>query len=87
MQWSYLSDPYEVDPNHIESVVVQDGDGTEDRCSAMYILVARRDDGQRALTIAGTLTTWHDHTNLCWEGLRVVGTAGQRRLCAGRRSP
>ena len=24
--------------------------------------------------IAGPLTTWHDHQNLCWEGLRVVGT-------------
>ena len=24
--------------------------------------------------VAGELTTWHDHQNLCWEGIRVVGT-------------
>ena len=25
--------------------------------------------------IAGELTTWHDHQNLCWDGSRVVGLA------------
>jgi hypothetical protein len=24
--------------------------------------------------IAGSLTQWHDHRNLCWQGLRVVAT-------------
>jgi hypothetical protein len=46
----------------------------------MYILVP----GQ-AMTdvpdIAGELTTWHDHQNLCWEGARVVGTTDDTGSC------
>jgi hypothetical protein len=31
--------------------------------------------------IAGELTTWHDHQNLCWEGVRVVGTTDATGSC------
>jgi hypothetical protein len=71
---SYLSDPFEVDPNHIESIVVKkNGDGTKTIVSAMYILSLGKTMAD-VPDIAGELTTWHDHQNLCWEGLRVVGT-------------
>jgi hypothetical protein len=75
VHWSYLSDPFEVDPGHIESIVVKkNGDGTKTVVSAMYIL-SLGETMANVPDIAGTLTTWHDHTNLCWEGLHVVGTA------------
>ena len=31
--------------------------------------------------IAGDLTKWHDHQNLCWEGVRVVGTTDATGKC------
>jgi hypothetical protein len=71
---AYLSDPFEVDPNRIESIVVKkNGDGTKTIVSAMYILSLGKTMAD-VPDIAGELTTWHDHQNLCWEGLRVVGT-------------
>jgi hypothetical protein len=74
VNFSSLSDPYEVDPNHIESIVVKkNGDGTKTVVSAMYILSLGKTMAD-VPDIAGDLTTWHDHTNLCWDGLKVVGT-------------
>jgi hypothetical protein len=75
VRWQYLSDAFEVDPSHIESIVVKkNGDGTKTVVSAMYIL-SLGETMANVPDIAGELTTWHDHTNLCWEGLKVVGTA------------
>jgi hypothetical protein len=31
--------------------------------------------------IAGELTSWHDHQDLCWEGVRVVGTTEATGSC------
>jgi hypothetical protein len=69
----YLLDSTELDENHIESVVMTVApDGTKKVASAMYILDLGKTMAD-APDIAGELTTFHNHTDLCWEGLRVVG--------------
>ena len=74
VNWSYLTDGRELDPSRIESVVaeVKPG-GVLQVATAMYIL----EDGKTMSDvpdIAGELTTWHNHTNLCWVGHRLAGT-------------
>ncbi len=71
-----IMNPAILDPSDIESVVFKvNPDGTKQVASAMYLLPfgSTMDDVPE---IAGDLTTWHDHQNLCWEGVRVVGTTG-----------
>jgi hypothetical protein len=77
----HMSDGVDMDPNAIESVVFKVyPDGTRQLASAMYILGfgATMDD---VPDIAGELTTWHDHQDLCWEGVRVVGTTDDAGNC------
>ena len=68
-----MADGNELDPLHIESIVTQlQDDGTKKIASAMYIL----EPGATLATvpdIAGGLTPWHNHDNLCWDGGKVVG--------------
>ncbi len=70
---AYMADGNELDPLHIESIVTQlQDDGTKKIASAMYIL----EPGATLATvpdIAGGLTPWHNHDNLCWDGGKVVG--------------
>ena len=70
---AFMNDGSELDPLHIESIVTQlQADGTKKIASAMYIL----EPGATLATapeIAGGLTPWHHHDNLCWEGGKVVG--------------
>jgi hypothetical protein len=70
---AYMADGNELDPLHIESIVTQlQADGTKKIASAMYIL----EPGATLATvpeIAGDLTPWHNHDNLCWEAGKVVG--------------
>ncbi|HEX2023800.1 MAG TPA: hypothetical protein VHF00_03795 [Acidimicrobiales bacterium] len=62
----YLRDGRELDPEHIESIVLQ-GIGDRTRIvSTMYIL-ERGKTMADVPDIAGKLTTWHDHQNLCWD--------------------
>ena len=69
----YMADGKELDPLRIESIVTQlQADGTKKIASAMYIL----EPGATLATVpdvAGGLTPWHNHDNLCWDGGRVVG--------------
>jgi hypothetical protein len=77
----YLADGIELDPERIESIVFTVApDGTRTLASAMYILTFGKtmDDVPE---IAGELTSWHDHQNLCWEGVRVVGTTDRTGSC------
>jgi len=63
----YLLDGRELDPNAIESIVMQmQPDGTKKVVSAMYILNMGKTLAD-APDIAGSLTRWHDHQNLCWD--------------------
>lgn len=69
----YMFDGNELDPLHVESIVMQrQADGSKTIASAMYIL----EPGSTMANvpdIAGGLTPWHDHQNLCWEGNKLVG--------------
>ena len=68
VQQDYMTDGLELDPDHIESIVLQrQADGTERVVTAMYIL-ERGKTMADVPEIAGSLTTWHDHQNLCWDG-------------------
>jgi hypothetical protein len=71
----YMQDGVELDPDRIESIVLLvNADGSKTVESAMYIL----NPGttlEQAPDIAGSLTPWHDHQNLCWDasGTRLAG--------------
>ncbi|HEX2043179.1 MAG TPA: hypothetical protein VHF24_11140 [Acidimicrobiales bacterium] len=66
IQPDYLHDGRELDPERIESIVLQGiGDSTR-IVSSMYIL-ERGKTMADVPDIAGELTTWHDHENLCWD--------------------
>ena len=80
VKFAYLADGRELDPSRIESIVVKkNGDGTKTVVSAMYILELGKTLAD-VPDIAGELTTWHDHQNLCWVGTQVVGLA-QNGVC------
>jgi hypothetical protein len=73
VNFGYLIDGVTLEPARVESIVMQvNPDGTKQVVSGMYILPPGQtmDD---VPDIAGELTTWHDHDDLCWEGGRVVG--------------
>lgn len=75
VKWSYLVDAFEVDPAHIESIVMKiNADGSKRVVSAMYILTLGSTMAD-APDIAGELTTWHDHDNLCFDGTQLVAFA------------
>lgn len=77
-----IADPRILDPDDIESIVLKvNPDGTKEVASAMYLLPFGTTKAD-APDIAGDLTPWHDHQNLCWEGARVVGTTGPDGSCA-----
>jgi hypothetical protein len=69
-----ITDGRELDPHAIESIVLQrQADGSKRVASAMYILNVGKKMVD-APDIAGTLTPWHDHQNLCWDDSgHVVG--------------
>ena len=72
---AYLTDGRELDPLHIESIVLQrQADGSEQVVTAMYIL-ERGTTLAEAPDVAGSLTPWHDHQNLCWDatGTKLAG--------------
>jgi hypothetical protein len=68
VQQDYMHDGLELEPAHIESIVLQrQADGSERVVTAMYIM-ERGKTMADVPEIAGSLTTWHDHQNLCWDG-------------------
>lgn len=77
-----IVDPRVLDPADIESIVLTvDPDGTKQVASAMYLLPFGTTMAD-APDVAGGLTPWHDHQNLCWEGAKVVGTTDADGTCA-----
>jgi hypothetical protein len=77
-----IIDPRVLDPDDIESIVLKvNPDGTKEVASAMYLLPFGATMAD-APDIAGELTPWHDHQNLCWDGARVVGTTDATGACA-----
>nr|MBA2279894.1 hypothetical protein [Acidimicrobiia bacterium] len=81
VNYSYLGDGLDLDPERVESIVfVVNEDGTKQLASAMFILSPGRTMAD-VPDVAGELTTWHDHQNLCWEGTRVVGVLDASGAC------
>jgi hypothetical protein len=74
VHFGYLTDGVELDPARVESIVFEvPDDGAKRIVSAMYILGVGKTMAD-VPDIAGELTTWHDHQDLCWDGNgRVVG--------------
>ena len=70
----YLQDGRELDPDRVESVVLERTPGGWRVASAMYILEVGKTMAD-VPRVAGELTVWHDHQNLCWDrsGLRLAG--------------
>ena len=67
VNWTYYNDGIEMDPTRIESVVLQKlSNGQWIAASAMYILNTGKTMAD-VPDIAGSLTSWHDHQNLCWD--------------------
>ncbi len=80
---AYLADGRELDPERIESVVLERTPSAKRIVSAMYILTPGKNLADAPDT-AGQTTRWHDHQDLCWDptGVRLAG-----RLVNGRCRP
>jgi hypothetical protein len=73
IKWPYLSDGFELDSGHIESIVLKmNADGTKRVVAAMYALTWG-DTLADVPDIAGGLTVWHDHDNMCFSGDQFTG--------------
>jgi hypothetical protein len=87
VNWTYYGDGIELDPNRIESIVIRIGpNGEKIVASGMFILNQGKGLGD-VPEIAGELTSWHDHTNLCWVpngagGMRLSGVTDGNGNCA-----
>ena len=70
---AYMHDGLTLDPQHIESLVYEDAVGGPVLVAAMYSL---EDPNAAPPNIAGELTPWHRHDDLCFTpGGDVVGAA------------
>jgi hypothetical protein len=67
INWKLLEDGKELDPSAIESVVMETKPGQPKRViAAMYFLENGKTMAD-APDIAGPLTVWHNHKDLCWD--------------------
>jgi hypothetical protein len=70
---AYIVDDHTLDPTRIESLVFEVTNGSKRLATAMYILGPGSTMAD-VPEIAGDLTAWHDHQNLCWDGAgRLAG--------------
>ncbi len=81
----HLQDESVLEPNEVESLVYRvEPDGGRQLISAMYILPpgSTMDD---VPDVAGNLTVWHGHDNLCWDstGTRIAGVVVNGRCRPG----
>jgi hypothetical protein len=81
----HMRDPGILDPNAVESLVyrVEPGGGRA-LISAMYILPPGSTTND-VPDVAGNLTVWHGHDNLCWDagGMRIAGVVVNGRCRPG----
>ena len=80
----YITDGRELDPERVESVVLERTPEGWRVASAMYILEPGKTVAD-VPDVAGELTVWHDHQNLCWDrsGLRLAGLLVNGRCFPG----
>jgi len=89
INWSYINDEHELNPNYPESLVYQVGaGGKRTLVSAMYMV---GDEYELATVpdVGGALTQWHIHNNLCFDQdpsvtgvTRVVGVTSENGPCS-----
>jgi hypothetical protein len=72
---AYLNDGHELDPNRVESIVIESTPTGDRVASAMYIMETGKTMADVANLTYGGLATWHYHQNLCWDesGTRIAG--------------
>ncbi len=72
---AYLEDGHELDPNRIESIVIQSTSSGDQVASAMYIMETGKTMADTTNLTYGGLASYHDHQNLCWDesGTRIAG--------------
>ncbi len=77
-----MSDGAELDPTRIESLVFENTAEGPMLVSAMYILETGTTMAE-VPEVAGDLTAWHDHQNLCWDesGTRLAGVSADGKTC------
>jgi hypothetical protein len=81
----HLRDEGVLDPNEVESLVYRvTPDGGRELISAMYILPPGS-TVEDVPDVAGNLTAWHGHDNLCWDpaGMRIAGIGVNGRCRPG----
>ena len=89
INWGYINDEYELNPNYPESLVYQVGaGGKRTLVSAMY-MVGDEYDLATVPDVGGALTQWHIHNNLCFDQdpsvtgvTRVVGVTSENGPCS-----
>ena len=72
---AYVLNDNVLDPEEIESLVYEvKDDGSKVLVSAMYLMPPDTTMGDQP-DVAGEITKWHDHQNLCWDetGRRIAG--------------
>jgi hypothetical protein len=78
----YMRDGVDLDPARIESLVFENTAAGPVLVSTMYLLApgSTMDDVPE---VAGDLTVWHDHQNLCWDesGTRLAGISTDGSTC------
>ncbi len=81
---AYLADGHVLDPERPESLVFRNDGAELALVSAMYIAEPGTTSDE-VPDIAGHLTTWHDHTNLCWapDGVSLAGVVVDGRCVPG----
>jgi hypothetical protein len=89
INWSWINDEYELDPNYPESLVFAVGPGgARTLASAMY-MVGDEYTLETVPDVGGSLTQWHIHNNLCFSQdpsvsgvTRVVGVTSADGPCS-----
>lgn len=88
INWSYINDEHELDPNYPESLVFEVApDGSRRLVSAMFMM-GDAYSLQTVPNVGGPLTQWHIHDNLCFDrdpmvhgSTRVVGVTSSDGPC------
>ena len=89
VNWTYINDEHELNPEYPESLVFQVGpNGQRTLVSAMYML-GDSYTLDSVPDIGGSLTQWHIHNNLCYSqdphvhgSTRVVGVTSENGPCS-----
>ncbi len=69
---AYMTDAYVLDPQHIQSLIYFNGKQGPVLIGAMYIMPRRGEDGPQ---VGGSLTVWHQHSNICFDDITGVAVA------------